>query len=151
MDDNLNLYPQFLTAIIDLTDAVKTDNINLTKDLITIINNSYNNQINSKEFISMIMPLIKKYNNSSILYMIENITGFDEEVRKQLLWKNIYSSLVESGTKEEIEAFLLDELNTARGRISKYKYSFLIRLANEIDNTKLLIEIKKALTEGRIF
>ena len=138
MEENKDI----ILLLIDLTLAVKDNNLQQTQEIVSELNEITTSSSNLFDFFRINILLQQNYNNESLKYVIYNLNNYYN--MEAFRWAIDLEELVEHGNEESIRDFLetVDFNN-----IKDYQISGLIRLYNVIQDYEGLIALKSIIRE----
>lgn len=127
---------------ISLLEAIKKDDIEEAKNLVTYLNNNFE-PTEELYYLNGLIPLhsvVIHYRNNTFLYVLDNLqhTGNNNE---QLKWNVHTTNLLKRANYQEMENFILDFIKN-NTTIENYQMPNLIQICVTIDNYDLLNEIR---------
>lgn len=137
---------QVLTKAIDLIQAINSNNIEETKNIIDYFNENFNSNENA-ENLNSIIPIFelsnKHFDNPSFLYMLDNLQNL--LYVDQLKWNIEFKKIKLENDKNKILDFILKYLK--QDRLELYQLNSLTYLAVINERYDLLNKIKSKIEE----
>lgn len=137
-------------AILDLILAIKEDNLEQVKLNVNILNNNKDvladEGYTSLDGVLSLGEMSQKYNNESLLYVLNNLTLLNSVER--IKWNLMIRDLMKNRNISDIQNFVSTAINN--GDITDYRIYSLIQLATNIQDYDLIYTLKQFLNKGDV-
>lgn len=138
---------EIILKSINLLEAIRINNVSLTKSLVEELNNNFVPTENITTFNELI-PLYDIYNNlkvpnESFEYVINNLNNIYNVDR--IKWSILIRKLLIENNKENIKNLIIDTLS--QEIIFDYQIPLLVQLCVTIDRYDLLNQIREKIKE----
>lgn len=137
-------------AILDLILAIKEDNLEQVKLNVNILNNNKDvladEGYTSLDGVLSLGEMSQKYNNESLLYVLNNLTLLSSVER--IKWNLMIRNLMKNRNISDIQNFVNTAINNED--ITDYKIYSLIQLATNIQDYDLIYTLKQFLNKGDV-
>ena len=139
---------EIILTAISLLNAIKDNNLDLTKELVENLNNNFqpNPDLTDLGQIISFFAIFENNNfdsNDALDYALENLNNVNNTETTKWIIK--FSKLMSERNEEKIKEFITEYLNS--DKIYDYQTANLIQLCIIIDDYELLEQVRKKIIE----